>query len=169
MHRFLFRFVQKTYIYAFTPLLKASIIVGEVREFMWNSFERDKEILFNQYSPAVYNEESGQPFNEVRAHAIKMLKDGGMTPAYLRASIIKYALENLRIGITPEDFFPDRIEMPYTFVGATIRHDQMNEYKKSIKDILDKNEKAQERLYYTGDPDYSHTAPHWTNVLSLGI
>lgn len=45
---------------------------------MWNSFEKHKEILLNQCSPATFNEDSGLPFEEIKANVIEM--DKKLTP-----------------------------------------------------------------------------------------
>ena len=134
---------------------------------LWDSFEKDREILKNQYSPKKYNENSGLNIETVLENA-KKIDSSNLPDAIKRAEIIKYILTNARIGITPEDFFADRIEAS-GIIGNAIRHKAQKEHNEKIKDVLDKNALGQELLYYTGDPDYSHTSPYWNNVLTLGL
>ncbi len=135
---------------------------------LWNSFDRDREILENQYSPKKFNENSGLSIKIVLENA-KRINDSDLPDAIKRAEIIKYILTNSRIGITPEDFFADRIEATPQIIGDTLRAEAQRQYNKEISDILHKNALGQELLYYTGDSDFSHTSPYWHNVLALGL
>lgn len=137
---------------------------------MWNSFEKDREILLNQYSPATFNKDSGLPFEEIRANIIEMDKKVNPDCPYeSRCEMIKYILANTRVGITPEDFFADRSEALTPIMGVHYIPGKMDKWKSRFSDILDRNAKGQEFLYYTGDPDFSHTSPDWENLLISGI
>ncbi len=83
--------------------------------------------------------------------------------------MIKYILANTRVGITPENFFADRSEALTPIMGVYYIPGIMDKLKSRFSDILDRNTKQQELLYYTGDPDFSHTSPNWKNLLALGI
>ncbi len=55
---------------------------------LWNSFDRDREILENQYSPKKYNENSGLDIKTVLENA-KEIDSGILPDAIKRAEIIK--------------------------------------------------------------------------------
>ena len=135
---------------------------------MWNSFEKDKKILEDQFSlaePVLYGDIDLKTLSDT-ALAI-YLED----PASLknRGRVIKYLLENVRIGITPEDFFPMHLENNCRVTAYTVRAYSTKNHNKTINDVLKKHADAVNALCYEGISDYSHTAPDWSNLLSLGI
>lgn len=125
---------------------------------MWNDFEKDKHILETVHTD--YIDGSGIDKNEI----LKIHNENPYSHV-TRAKIIKYILENVSLGICPEDFFQDTVDFEPHHIGLMIRPLEQKKHEETIELFSDMTD----LYYFTGGPDYSHTAPDWKNVLSLGI
>ena len=105
---------------------------------MWNSFEKDKKILEDQFSlaePVLYGDIDLKTLSDT-ALAI-YLEDP--TSLKNRGRIIKYLLENVRIGITPEDFFPMYLENNCRVTAYAVRaystknHNKIPDFRKIFR------------------------------------
>ena len=127
---------------------------------MWNDFEKDKEFLQSVQT----NFLEGKTSEEIEN---KVLKIHSKNPYFheTRGEIIKYILKNIAIGICPENFFQDTIDLENHVIGTVIRPLEQKKHEETIELFS----KETELYYFTGGPDYSHTSPYWQNIISLGI
>jgi formate C-acetyltransferase len=135
---------------------------------MWNNFERDKNILYNQHKAPVFSNE-GLDFYTLKRNVLKIYENDPVSFEN-KGRIIKYILSNARVSVVPEDFFQDKLDLnDEVIIGADIRDMGNKAFQKSVSHLLDGTALAQELLYYDGGTDYSHTSPYWYNVLTLGL
>ena len=132
---------------------------------MYNSLEKDIDVLLSQYYPPVYA--PSLPYKEVACKVAEMYAEAPHS-AKSNGRIIKYLLSSLAVGVTPEDFFADRIDASGHFVG-NLRNKAVKEQKESYSHILSPFEKDVSDYLYDGNFDFSHTSPNWENVLKLGL
>ena len=127
---------------------------------MWNDFEKDRKILETVQRDFF----EGKSASEIEAEAFKMHNKNPYSHE-TRGEIIKYILENVLIGICPENFFQDTVDLSAHPIGNLIRPSEQKKHEQNIELFS-----TQTSLYYfSGGPDYSHTSPFWKNVLELGV
>ncbi len=134
---------------------------------MWNSFDNDREILYNQHNSPIFSQD-GVDFETAKTEAIKIYYEDPHSFKN-KGRIIKYLLSSLRVAVLPEDFFQDKLDLKWTIMGAEIRALGNNEFNLNNPALTEEANHAREYLYYDGGCDYSHTSPLWQNVLSLGL
>ncbi len=127
---------------------------------MWNDFEKDKEILKTVQSNFI----DGKTSLEIEEEVLK-IHNKSPHSHITRGEIIKFILKNVSIGICPEDFFQDVIDFEPRVIGTVIRPLEQEKHEKTIELFSDMTDLK----YFSGGPDYSHTAPYWKNILTLGL
>lgn len=127
---------------------------------MWNDFEKDKSIL----ETAQTNFVEGKSSDEIKTEILKIHSKNPYSHV-TRGEIIKFILENVSLGICPENFFQDTVDSESRFISILIRSHEQKKHEETIELFSDMTDLK----YFSGGPDYSHTAPDWKNILSLGL
>ena len=128
---------------------------------MWNDFEKDLEILNAPKKHFV----DGLSSDEIKKNVLAIHEKAPYSHK-TRGEIIKYILSNVKIGLCSENFFQDIFDDNIGIIGNDIR---IKEQKKHEAEFLDDYILPTSLCYFSGGPDYSHTAPDWKNVISLGL
>lgn len=127
---------------------------------MWNDFEKDKEILKN----VQWNFIDGKTSLEIEEEVLKIHNKNPYSHT-TRGTIIKFILENVSVGICPENFFQDTVDFEPHIVSEIIRSAEQKKHEETIELFSDMTS----LYYFSGGPDYSHTSPNWQNILALGL
>ena len=79
---------------------------------LWNNFDRDIEELHNQFDNTDYSGCEGIPFEELRNTSLQMASDmEGQPHSMIKARIMDYVLDNMRISIYPKDWFGIKVDV----------------------------------------------------------
>ena len=136
---------------------------------MWGHFDTNKEIIKNEYKTDKKNIKCGKTSDVLIRECnilIKSLKNE--SKPIQKARLFEHILKNAEIEICPFDFFGDKIN--HLNIILKQRNKWCAEIERTkINNLIKKNAAAYETLAYTGEVDFSHTAPDWQNVLDLGI
>ena len=112
---------------------------------MWNNFERDKNILYNQHKAPVFSNE-GLDFYTLKRDVLKIYENDPVSFEN-KGRMIKYILSNARVSVVPEDFFQDKLDLNNEVImGADIRNMGNKAFQKSVSHLLDGTALAQELL-----------------------
>ena len=142
---------------------------------LWNTFEKDKEILDAQYRNPEFNPESGLSFVELRSGMVELADREAELPLYtVRAHAIRYLLENAQVGVTPCEWFADKINNRHPsdksgLIEVLKRRDFVGKVRGSMKDLTDAAQDAVDAYAYIHAPDFGHNAPDWDSILKLGF
>lgn len=136
---------------------------------MWGHFETNKEFIKNEYKDSSRNIKCGMNEADLIGGCEILIKSQINEPRSIqKAKLFEYILENAEIEICPYDFFADKIN------HSNLISEQRDKWRIEIEEtkinkLVDKNAAACKNLAYTGEVDFSHTAPDWKNVLDFGI
>ena len=150
---------------------------------LWNNFDKDIEELHNQFDNTDYTSCEGIPFEELRSTALQMASEmEGQPHPLIKARIMDYVLDNMRISIYPKDWFGIKIDIMqvsgtwdagkryYTPMQAvcTVWKDQMKG-KYCPLYASEHIEDAKKNGLYILYPDFDHSTPNWGNALGRGF
>ncbi len=136
---------------------------------MWGCFESNREFIKNEYKDSSRNIKCGMNEADLIGGCEILIKSQINEPRSIqKAKLFEYILENAEIEICPYDFFADKIN------HSNLISEQRDKWRIEIEEtkinkLVDKNAAACKNLAYTGEVDFSHTAPDWKNVLDFGI
>lgn len=150
---------------------------------LWNNFDRDIEELHNQFDNTDYSGCEGIPFEELRNTSLQMASDmEGQPHSMIKARIMDYVLDNMRISIYPKDWFGIKVDVMkvsgtwdagkryYTPMQAVcgVWKDQMKERYCPLYASQHIEDAKREGLYILY-PDFDHSTPNWENALNKGF
>ena len=135
---------------------------------IWDNFENSRKALLDIFAEPKWDETSGLESQELRAGCLKIEDENADKPRILtKALIYEFLMENSRIDVRAEDFFPDRLA--HDRLLRRIRARWIDDLRKGeLAELLGKHENEQEGLCYTGNVDLGHCAPDWETLMELG-
>ncbi len=136
---------------------------------IFGNFEECRGALQNIYAEPHWNDESGIPTDKLLEGCLKIEKDTeGCSRMQTKTAMLEFVLDNARIDVRSEDFFPERLD--HDRIIIRIRDRWIRALRRYVMpEILAKHEHAQSGLCYTGNLDLGHCTPDWEALLSLGI
>jgi len=144
---------------------------GEPIAVLGNTFDRDREHLEAQYHDPAWDEASGWPLDRLEAEAESLISDAessGEPRIVTKARVFELTLLHGRIEVDPRDWFADRLQHGDLVRGlrdrwtATVRRDV-------IPQVSEASVVGREVGAFISGPNFSHVAPDWKRVLSLGL
>lgn len=150
---------------------------------IWNTFDRDRKILDGMYANAVYDRESGREYPVLKEEAKELLKTlDGVPHPVAKAKIVEHILDNIQLGLYPEDWFgilwdaqrvTHRIDAGCDFdkiAKVAQFHWQDELYAGELACYNDlRCRQAREAKLIVIYPDYDHSTPCWHDILTLGL
>lgn len=150
---------------------------------IWNTFDRDRKILDGMYANAVYDRESGREYPVLKEEAKELLKTlDGVPHPVAKAKIVEHILDNIQLGLYPEDWFgilwdaqrvTHRIDAGCDFdkiAKVAQFHWQDELYAGELARYNDlRCRQAREAKLIVIYPDYDHSTPCWHDILTLGL
>lgn len=139
----------------------------KVMNKLWNTFDKVRDELENQYHPMLLHPGSGMADDDLKTMTNEYFESHRDRPHIeTRAKILAMILEHARIGVDPRDWFADHI------AAGTI----MNVYGKKweAEANIPPEQLAGQALFNRCGVgkvqlDLSHTSPDWRNILELGV
>ncbi len=136
----------------------------------WNTFDRDRKHLETQYHDPAWDEASGWSLDRLEDAVAQIVQDGeqqGQSRIRTKAEVFELLLLNGRIHVDPQDWFADRLE-PWELVGR-LRDTWTAEIRRTAIAEADATATLARAVgAYISGPNFSHTAPDWERMLSLG-
>ena len=132
-------------------------------------FDKNRQILQDQYVNASFLQSSGMPLDELKRKCSEIYASLDGAPRMVqKTELFCYILSNAQIAIEPKDIFVSNIN------HGNILLELRTSWKQGIDatlmaEILDKNREEQQKRIYTGEVDFSHVVPDWQAILDLGI
>lgn len=150
---------------------------------IWNTFERDRKILDSMYRNAVYDPATGREYPVLKQEAQKLLENLGDVPHPIaKAKIVEHILNNVQLGLCPEDWFgilwdaqrvTNKINAGCDFdkiARVSLYKWQSELYAGELACYNDPRcIQAREAKLIVIYPDYDHSTPCWHDILSLGL
>lgn len=136
---------------------------------MWNTFALDKEIIAKEYSDFKPNKESRISAHMLEYECFKIAEELKNEPReIIKAKIFALIMDKARIEVSPLNWFPTKIEHENIIVNIRKKwKDDIEKYE--MCNVINEHIFAQKKCLYTGDVDFSHTAPDWNAILKLGL
>lgn len=136
---------------------------------LWNSFDKDRDHLNNQYKKPNWNINSGLSLEELQCSADEIVQRMQDQPkSLIKAKVFEFLLLNGQIEVDPKEWFADKLNHG-EFIHK-LRSRWWNEINQTVmKDFREKERAAWAMGAYRGEADFGHTTPDWNDVLSLGL
>lgn len=138
---------------------------------LWKTFDRDRAHLEAQYHDPPWDEESGWPLERLTAAAGELVVEAearGEPRIITKARVFELCLDHGRIEVDPLDWFADRLN--HGDLVAGLRNRWTAEITRSeLPEAAEAARSARSLGIYRAGPNFSHTAPDWERVLSLGL
>lgn len=136
---------------------------------MWGELTQNRSNLLKQYRESHWIETSGEAPEQLRATCRQVeLELLGQPNNLVRASLLACVLSRAQIEINPYEWLADKIN------HAQIMLDYRKRCKTEIdngplRDLLAETAAGIDSRAYSGNEDFSHTAPDWSRILQLGF
>lgn len=136
---------------------------------IWNNFEKNKELILNQYKDCNWNSGSGLTPDRLLIKCTEIYNQNKELPKeIIKARLFEFVLDNAQIEVASYNWFPGKINHGNILVN--FRNNWKAEKEENELSLLMKeNLYAQKRLAYTGEVDFSHTCPDWNAIVKLGV
>ena len=136
---------------------------------VWGNFEASKSVLQSIYAEPKWDDETGVQTSELLEGCLKIEKETESEERIVTKTLMyEYVLDNARLDVRGEDFFPERLD--HDGIIFRIRDRWIRALRRyTLGDILKKHEAEQKGLCYTGNLDLGHCAPDWNALLTLGL
>ncbi len=136
---------------------------------IFGNFDSSREVLRSIYEAPSWNDESGVQTSELLEGCLKIEKDTeNRSRIVTKTLMFEYVLDNARLDVRKEDFFPERLD--HDGIIFRIRDRWIRALRRyTMPEILAKHELEQKGLCYTGNLDLGHCAPDWQAILTLGL
>jgi formate C-acetyltransferase len=140
-----------------------------MQQRVWNTFEADREYLYDQYEDVSHEPTTGQPLVELEARIDRYLEEHGDEPRVLqKAKIFWYILTHAQIRIDPYDWYPDKVNH-----GGLLRRLRERWYRELKLGPLATDAAWFETLddlgIGKGVLDTGHISPGWDTMLAAGL
>lgn len=137
----------------------------------WRTFDGDREHLEAQYHDPPWDEDSGWSLDRLQAEAERLVTEAeaGNEPRLItKARVFELCLDRGRIEVDPLDWFADRLQ--HGDLVRALRNRWTAEIRRDvIPEISEAGVVGRAVGAFISGPNFSHTAPDWERVLSLGI
>ena len=134
---------------------------------LWNTFERLRPKLEQQYRSSDFTADTGISQEELRRLAEEMVRNpAGDSRITLRARLLELLLTRARVSVDPEDWFADRLDAGELLVE--IREQWRSEAAGTMPDIIRRCDANIDSGLSRSQLDLSHTSPDWYNLLAFG-
>jgi pyruvate-formate lyase len=135
------------------------------------TFDRDREHLEAQYHDPPWDEESGWPLERLQEEAgrlVAVAESRGDPRILIKARVFELCLDHGRIEVDPRDWFADRLQ--HGDLVVSLRNRWAAEVTQAeLLETAEAAKTARALGMYRAGPNFSHTAPDWERVLSLGL
>lgn len=136
----------------------------------WQSFDRQRAQLEAQYHDPVWDEESGWPLERLEEAVAALVQDAeqrGEARILTKARAFELALLHGRIEVDPKDWFADHLQHGDLITG--LRNRWTSETRQgALAEVSETAATGRAVGAYISGPNFSHTAPDWERMLSLG-
>ena len=136
-------------------------------------FDQGNVKLCNQFANIEWIENSGVPFDELKAICDEITKnEQGLPKCIVKAKTFEAILKNSRIAVTADDIFQEKIWQGEKWGSILVK--QREGWEKEISttylaDELPKKRDAAATGTYTAYSDFGHTSPNSKLLLEVGI
>ena len=136
---------------------------------LWNTFEADKNVLFDQFQRTEYDPETGMAPEAIERLVADFLdKTPGLPRVLQKAHGFRIVLENCRLHINDRAWFAGDIEH-----GGLLVRQRQRWYDEIESGPLAKEAKWFEQVFQAGALrgrlDFHHLAPGWENIFAEGL
>jgi formate C-acetyltransferase len=136
-----------------------------------HTFDRDRDHLEAQYHDPPWDEASDWPLERLRAEVEALVADAearGEPRIITKARVFELSLDRGRIDVDPLDWFADRLQ--HGDLVAALRNRWTAEViADELSDAAGARRTARDLGIYRAGPNFSHVAPDWERVLTLGL
>ncbi len=135
----------------------------------WHTFTADQPALLEQYSQSNWNESSGESPAAIKAACEQIEREmSGQSRGCIKAHQLAYILKHAQLEILPCEWLADKINHAGILPG--FRQIWKTEIDKGpLHDLLQETAAGLAAKAYSGNEDFSHTAPDWPRILQLGF
>lgn len=150
---------------------------------VWSTFDRDRQLLDNQFENPDFNPQSGLDFALLEQGALDVAERlEGQPHPIVKARAFEFILDHVQIGVHPFDWFG----VCFNGTRVTGKRDIgwglrriLDQLKRKWVDELNRGATAiytsqravlgRQSGLFVMYPDYDHTAPSWERILELGF
>ncbi len=136
---------------------------------LWNMFELDRDILFDQFQGVEYDPSTGAPPEEIEGQIFEFLDNNQALPRVLqKAHSFRIVLENCRLSFNTRSWF----------AGDFLHGSLLVKQRQQWYDELEAGPLAEEAAWFEqvfeagalrGKLDFHHLAPGWENLFAAGL
>ncbi len=135
---------------------------------IWHTFDRDRKLLETQYASPAWDEESGWSPSRLKEEAAQLVQAAGAQPHILtKARLFELIMLHGRIAVDARDWYADHLLHGYWVMK--LRDSWKNELNQTLlAEAYKKTVIAHQVGAYHAGPNFSHTAPDWERMITLG-
>lgn len=138
---------------------------------LWGTFDDNRKHLEEQYHDPPWDADSGWPLERLKREATRLIADAEhrSEPRIItKARVFELCLDHGRIEVDPQDWFADRLQHGDLVTGLRDRW-TAEVTQAELPEAAEAAKTARLLGIYRAGPNFSHTAPDWERVLSVGL